>query len=77
MVVTPFPPTAPPLPPFNDDDDEEDDEDEVLSFLARRSAHTNLSKAVHCANASKRRVIGPVMPHIRSVNTVLQGQGQA
>ena len=64
MLAISFPLTAPPLPPFNvdDEDDEEDDEDdEVLSFLARRSAHTNLSKAVHCAKANKRRVIGPVI----------------
>ena len=65
----------PPLLP-SDDDDEEEDDGVVLSFLARKSPHTNRSSAVHWARCNRRRVAWLVMLLTRSVSTVLQGQGQ-
>ena len=65
------------LPPFIVDDDDDDDDDGVMiSFLARKSAHTNRSKAVHWARSSSLRVARPVIRHTLSVSTTLQGQGQ-
>ena len=56
--------------------DEEEDDGVVLSFLARKSPHTNRSSAVHWARCNRRRVAWLVMLLTRSVSTVLQGQGQ-